>query len=77
MGMITVTVQGSFGKNNQTRQFSAMKSGHAAAIADAISFLSGELLPDAISLDHQLANEGESPSEGFGRDHVPVVRQTK
>ncbi len=69
MGVINITVQGSF-KRLSTRQFSAMHGGHAQAVAEAIEFLSGELLPKAIEQDHQLHDEGESPEIGFGKRSV-------
>ncbi len=66
MGMISISVQGSFGSSNCTKQFTAMTHGHASAVADAIAFLSGSLLPNAISLDHEIANDGDGPDRGFG-----------
>ena len=65
--MITITVQGSF-KPQTTKQFSAMKGGHAQAVAKAIEYLSGKFMADAISLDHELHEEGEKPEMGFGKD---------
>jgi hypothetical protein len=65
MGVINITVQGSF-RTPTTRQFSAMKGGHAKAVADAMEFLSGELLPDAIKQDHKLHDDEAYPEDGFG-----------
>lgn len=68
MGMITVSVQGSFGRKNGSKTFSASDHGHADAVAQAIQFLSGDLLPFATSLDHQIHEEGEKPNKGFTRE---------
>lgn len=65
MGMITVTTSGSFG--NKTESFSAMKNGHADAVAQAIEFLASELLPKATAQDHTLHDEGHMPENGFRR----------
>lgn len=70
MGQISISVAGSFGRNNGTRTFSAMKYGHAHAVADAIAFLSGELLPAAIGLDHELHEGGDKPNAGFTKPTV-------
>lgn len=75
MGRIEIKVAGSFGASCTIRQFSAMENGHADCVAKAIEFLAGQLLPDAISLDHQLAKEGESPLIGFGSKGIkPIPR---
>ncbi len=63
MGMITVTLQGSFGFS--TKQFSAMTGGHAQAIADAIRHLAEVEMPKAIRNDHECHRDGVEPSEGF------------
>ena len=68
MGMIQISVQGSFGRKNGSKTFSAMKHGHADAVAQAIEYLSKELLPFATALDHQLHTEGASPNKGFDRE---------
>jgi len=65
MGMITVTTNGSFG--NKQKVFKANKNGHADAVAQAIEWLSGTLLPESIAQDHQLHEEGEKPIDGFER----------
>ncbi len=67
MGMITITVAGSFGRKNGSRNFSALKHGHADAVAQAIQYLAEDVLPFATALDHQLHSEGENPSHGFER----------
>ena len=64
MGAIRIEVMGSFGRNNTVKTFSAMKCGHADAVAQAIEFLSGTLLPAATALDHKLHDEGDKPSSG-------------
>lgn len=66
MGMIRIELLGSF-QPSARGSFSAMKHGHAAAVADAIQWLSAEVLPQAIAKDHQLHTEGASPQEGFGK----------
>lgn len=60
MGQITVTVSGSFGAPT-TRTFSAENHGHAAAAGEAIAWLSGDVLPDAIANDHELHDGGPPP----------------
>jgi hypothetical protein len=67
MGLIHVDVRGSFGKSNGSKTFSAVNNGHADAVAQAIEYLSGTLLPEAIALDHRLHTEGAQPSEGWRR----------
>lgn len=64
MGMIRVDLAGSFPR--QTKTFSAMKSGHAKAVADVIAWLSNEVLPQAIQQDHRLQFEGAYPEDRFG-----------
>ena len=66
MGVINITVQGSF-KNPTSRQFSAIHGGHAMAVSEAIEFLSSELLPSAIVQDHKLQHQGMKPDVGFGK----------
>ena len=68
MGIININIQGSFRKKAE-KQFSAMHGGHAQAVAEAIEYLSGELLPDAIDQDHQLHDDGARPEVGFGKKH--------
>lgn len=66
MGIITVTLQGSFG-SPRSKNFSAMGGGHAQAIAEAIKFLVEEEMPKAIKNDHECHRDGIEPSEGFGK----------
>ena len=65
MGKINIQTVGSFGTNNKS--FSAMKNGHADAVAQAIEWLAAELLPKATADDHELHTEGEEPIDGFRR----------
>lgn len=65
MGMIRIQVVGSF-RPLQDKSFSAMHGGHAEAVAEAIEWLSREILPKAIEQDHQLHEEGAKPEKGFG-----------
>ena len=44
-----------------------MHGGHAQAVAEAIEFLSGELLPESIEQDHNLHEDGAKPEVGFGK----------
>lgn len=66
MGMISIETAGSFPRH--TKRFSAMQHGHARAVADAIRWLSEEVLPAAIRQDHDLHAEGHAPERPFGRD---------
>lgn len=68
MGMITVTLQGSF--SFSTKQFSAQGKGHAFAIAEAIRWLAEEELPKAIVNDHKCHKEGIQPVLGFGGKRI-------
>lgn len=65
MGLIRIELGGSFGK--KVYSFSAMKNGHADAVASAIEWLSGVVLPDATALDHKLHENGDKPQDGFER----------
>ena len=65
MGMLTITVNGSFGCP-RTKTFSAMKVGHAGAVAEALKYLTEIELPVAIHNDHKCQRDGIEPSEGFG-----------
>lgn len=65
MGMISVTLGGSFG-STRTKQFTAMKVGHAQAIADVIKYLVEVEMPKAIKNDHECQKDGIEPSDGFG-----------
>ena len=65
MGMIRIETRGSFGR--VVREFSAMKHGHANAVAEALVFLGGDLLPAATALDHGLQADGHAPDDGWDR----------
>lgn len=62
MGLLSIHARGSF--PDQARTFSAMEHGHAHAVAQAIEWLSSEVLPAAIAQDHRLHAEGATPSAG-------------
>ncbi len=66
MGMMKINTTGSF-QPALDKEFSAMKHGHASAVAEAIEWLSSEVLPLAIEQDHALHSEDAFPEEGFGR----------
>lgn len=66
MGMISIQLGGSFG--NRSKAFPAMTNGHADAVAKAIEWLAGEILPEATAQDHELHDKGERPQEGFRRN---------
>ena len=68
MGMVKIDTVGSFGQS--TKCFSAMARGHAAAVAEAIKYLSEKVLPAAIANDHQCHLEDAWPHEGFGEPPV-------
>lgn len=63
MGMITITLNGSFGSRTQT--FSAQSQGHAAAVAKAIDWMASGPMQEAIANDHRCHEDGIEPSEGF------------
>lgn len=63
MGQIAIQVYGSF--DHQAKKFNAAKHGHAQAVAEAITWLSEEVLPKAIVRDHRLHGEGHEPSGGW------------
>lgn len=65
MGMVKIQIVGSF-IQHQNKEFSALKRGHASAIADAIKFLAEDALPKAIKQDVELAKDGATPENGFG-----------
>lgn len=72
MGSIQIHIAGSFltpeaGLLQERKTISAMDHGHAQAVAEAITFLSEEVLPRAIALDHMLHENGEKPRGGFDR----------
>ena len=63
MGQISISINGSFG--NYQKSFSAQQIGHAGAVAQAINWLSGEVLEQAIRNDHTCHEEKLQPSNGF------------
>lgn len=63
MGMINVTLSGSFGNDGNT--FRAQTSGHAQAVREVINWLSGDILKKAIEQDHQLQTENCYPDDKF------------
>ena len=63
MGMLKITTVGSFG--NKSKEFPAITHGHAHAVGEAIAWLAGELLKDAINSDHGLHENGHKPNCGF------------
>ena len=65
MGIITINTAGSFGESNKV--FSAQTHGHSDAVAQAIEYLSSNLLPKSIAQDHSLHEEGCEPDKGFAR----------
>lgn len=65
MGMIKITVAGSFQEKCGEHKFSAVEFGHAQAVADALHYLT-ELLPWAIAHDHELHDNGQKPKAQFG-----------
>lgn len=65
MGVLNISTGGSFPTRN--KQFGAMDHGHAHAVADAIRWLSEEVLPEAIERDHKLHADGAAPRMGFDR----------
>ena len=65
MGLIKVETAGSFG--SETRIFRAMEHGHVDAVAQAIEYLSGEVLPKANVNDHKCHEQGVTPEGGWDR----------
>jgi hypothetical protein len=78
MGVININIAGSFvgqfGIQGVTERFEAMHNGHADAVARAIEYLSGTVLPRAIALDHQLQAEGVEPTKGFTPERILTTR---
>ncbi len=70
MGQIHINVIGSF-RPCEVKVFNAMQGGHADAVAQAIEWLAGTVLPHAIAQDHQLHDDGKSPSLGWARRNPP------
>lgn len=65
MGYLIIEAGGSF--PHQSKNFSAMSHGHAHAVAEALRFLSEEVLPEAIERDHRLHEQGIKPGKGYDR----------
>ena len=65
MGIIIIETSGSFGRDR--RVFEAIHHGHADAVAQAIEYLSGDLLPKSTAQDHELHDSGCVPDKGFAR----------
>lgn len=63
MGMLKITLHGSFGNNESI--FSAQDSSHAQAVREAINWLSGNVLEAAIRQDHKLQAENQYPTDRF------------
>jgi hypothetical protein len=74
MGMITITLNGSFGHRSQT--FSAMDQGHAAAVAKAIGWLADRTMQEAIINDHRCHADGIEPKDGFAAAG-PMLKKTE
>lgn len=64
MGMITIKIEGSFGKPDE-KTFHAEHGGHAYALTRAIGMLFARMSP-AIRADHALHEKGEQPATPFG-----------
>ena len=71
MGTTLIVVEGSF-THPRKQLFSAEHGGHAEAVAEAIAWLSGDVLPEAIAQDHKLHGQGFCPSAGFGVTCVQI-----
>lgn len=67
MGTLTITTRGSFDGAPQDKRFTAITHGHAHAVAEAIQYLSQDVLPLAIQKDHALHDAEQKPEEGFER----------
>jgi hypothetical protein len=65
VGVLSIESRGSF--PSERKQFTAQEYGHAHAVAQAIEWLSSEMLPWAIERDHVLQGQGVEPSRGFDR----------
>jgi hypothetical protein len=71
MGQISISVSGSFLSSkkptNSSKTFSAMQHGHAHAVAEAIAWLSNDVMPAAIANDHECHTDGHMPDGGFSK----------
>lgn len=65
MGTIKIVTAGSF--KEHTKVFSAQTHGHVNAVAEAIEWLSKDLLPEANTSDHRYHDEDIKPSDGWDR----------
>ena len=65
MGSIRIVMGGSFGYPNE-RTFTANEEGHAKAVADAIKWLAEDILPKAITNDHECQRDDQYPTNKFG-----------
>lgn len=78
MGSITVKVDGSFNSastkghapKETLRQFSAAAHGHAHAVQETIAYLTNDVLPAAINLDHELHDDGDAPAKGYAKPYA-------
>ena len=74
MGAIRIEVRGSFLESDSKREFDrifeAEDHGHADAVAQAVEFLAGRLLPAATALDHRLHSKGSKPKLGWERQRT-------
>ena len=62
---------GGGGARRGNGRFRADHHGHADAVAQAIEWLVGEVLPESTAQDHELHDEGDWPAEGFRRESRP------
>ena len=66
MGMVTVSMRGSFSKMVNV-EYCAEEGGHAFAISRAVADLLS-VMPEAIQLDHELSRGGDKPPRSdFGK----------
>jgi hypothetical protein len=65
VGVIRITIEGSFDGAPGTAEFRADARGHAYAVSEAIAWLASDTLARSIELDHKLHSEGHFPSRGF------------
>lgn len=64
MGQIRIECVGSFNPR-QCKTVSAMQSGHAVAVKNAIAWLQDEVLPVAKAQDRALRADGHAPADSF------------
>lgn len=70
MGMIRTELWGSFPP--QQKLIGPANEGHASLVAEMITWLSNEVMPMAIALDHDLRSEGYDAPAGW-----PTMKETK